>query len=122
MINLTAKIIDAKGLLTKRDFEGARLAIKSVLDKDKFNYQALTLMSELEIACGNIVNAKDALKNITDITPREWAVFSPLIILTLWMGIYPAPFLDIIHVSVENLIQQVQLGQINATSLSFASQ
>ena len=63
---------------------------------------------------------KDSLKNITDITPREWAVFSPLIILTLWMGIYPAPFLDIIHVSVENLIQQVQLGQINATSLALA--
>lgn len=71
MINLTAKINDAKGLLTKRDFEGARLAVKSVLKKDKFNYQALTLMCELEIACGNIDKAKDVLKILIHQRPQE---------------------------------------------------
>ena len=72
MINLTAKIIDAKGLLTKRDFEGARLAVKSVLDKDKFNYQALTLMCELEIACGNIGKAKGILKILFNKGPKNF--------------------------------------------------
>ena len=71
MINLTAKINDAKGLLTKRDFEGARLAVKSVLKKDKFNYQALTLMCELEIACRNIDKAKDVLKILIQQRPQE---------------------------------------------------
>ncbi len=64
--------------------------------------------------------SKEALKKITDITPREWAVFTPLIILTFWMGIYPTPFLDMIHVSVENLIQQVQTAQNSATELSLS--
>lgn len=71
MINLTAKINDAKGLLTKRDFDGARLAVKSVLKKDKFNYQALTLMCELEIACGNIGKAKGILKILIQQRPQE---------------------------------------------------
>ena len=63
---------------------------------------------------------KDALKKITDMTPREWAVFTPLIILTIWMGIYPMPFLDIIHVSVENLLEQVQTAQAAAANVTLA--
>ena len=63
---------------------------------------------------------KDVLKNIADMSPREWAVFAPLIILTLWMGIYPLPFLDIMHVSVENLLQQVQTAQAAANNVTLA--
>ena len=63
---------------------------------------------------------KDALKKIADMSPREWAVFAPLIILTLWMGIYPLPFLDIMHVSVENLLQQVQTAQAAAPNVTLA--
>ena len=63
---------------------------------------------------------KDVLKNIADMSPREWAVFAPLIILTLWMGIYPLPFLDIMHVSVENLLQKVQTAQAAATNVTLA--
>jgi NADH-quinone oxidoreductase subunit M len=63
---------------------------------------------------------KDVLKKIADMSPREWAVFAPLIILTLWMGIYPSPFLDIMHVSVENLLQQVQTAQAAAANVTLA--
>ncbi len=63
---------------------------------------------------------KEALKKISDINLREWGVFLPLIILTLWMGIYPMPFLEVIHVSVENLIQQVQTAQASSGALSMA--
>ena len=63
---------------------------------------------------------KDVLKKIADMSPREWAVFAPLIILTLWMGIYPLPFLDIMHVSVENLLQHVQTAQSAATNVTLA--
>ncbi len=65
---------------------------------------------------------KDALKKITDMSPREWAVFAPLIILTFWMGIYPAPFLDIMHVSVEHLMEQVQTAQAAAAKVMLAGQ
>ncbi len=51
---------------------------------------------------------KESLMKIKDMSPREWAVFAPLIILTLWMGIYPSSFLDFMHVSVENLLTQVE--------------
>jgi NADH-quinone oxidoreductase subunit M len=47
---------------------------------------------------------KDSLKNIVDLSPREAVVFAPLVILVFWMGIYPASFLDMMAVSVDNLI------------------
>ena len=54
---------------------------------------------------------KDNLKKIKDLSPREIAVFAPLIILVFWMGIYPSSFLDVMHVSVENLIQQMKMAE-----------
>ena len=51
---------------------------------------------------------KENLMKIKDLNAREWAIFSPLIVLTLWMGIYPSSFLDFMHVSVDNLINQVE--------------
>ena len=51
---------------------------------------------------------KDDLKQIADMNAREIALFAPLIILAVLMGIYPAPFLDVMHVSVDNLIHQYQ--------------
>ena len=38
---------------------------------------------------------------------REKIVFAPLIILVIIMGIYPNPFLDVMHVSVENMVNQI---------------
>jgi NADH-quinone oxidoreductase subunit M len=48
---------------------------------------------------------KEDLKSILDLSPRELAMFAPLVILVLWMGIYPASFLDTISVSVANLLE-----------------
>ena len=47
------------------------------------------------------------LRGVLDLSPREKAVFAPLLILVLWMGIYPNSFLQPIHVSVDHLVQQV---------------
>ena len=35
---------------------------------------------------------KHDLRDILDLSPREIAVFAPLIVLTLWMGVYPSSF------------------------------
>ena len=51
---------------------------------------------------------KENLMKIKDLNAREWAIFAPLIVLTLWMGIYPSSFLDFMHVSVDNLLNQVE--------------
>jgi NADH-quinone oxidoreductase subunit M len=53
---------------------------------------------------------KDSLKKILDLSPREMVVFAPLIILVLWMGVYPTSFLDVMHVSVDHLISQLEKG------------
>jgi NADH-quinone oxidoreductase subunit M len=62
---------------------------------------------------------RDDLRNILDLTPREMAVFAPLILLVLWMGIYPSSFLTPIRASVDHLVQQVgaaQAGQQRASA------
>ena len=55
---------------------------------------------------------REDLKLITDMNVREVAIFAPLILLTLWMGIYPTPFLQIMDASVANLINQYQSALI----------
>jgi NADH-quinone oxidoreductase subunit M len=47
---------------------------------------------------------KDTLKNIMDLNRREILTFAPLIAVTIFFGVYPAPILDVTAVSVENLI------------------
>jgi len=48
------------------------------------------------------------LTHFTDITRREFFVFLPLVLLTLWMGIYPDPFLEPMHVSVSNIVYNLK--------------
>ncbi|MDX8393192.1 MAG: NADH-quinone oxidoreductase subunit M [Mariprofundales bacterium] len=59
---------------------------------------------------------KDAVKAMPDMSRREVAYFIPLILLVLWMGLYPSPVLDVMHVSVENLIEQVSTGKLEAVT------
>ncbi len=47
---------------------------------------------------------KEDLMAILDLNWREKAVFAPLLALVLWMGIYPASFIDVMSPSVERLI------------------
>ena len=54
---------------------------------------------------------KENLKSITDLNMREIGFFAPLVVLALFMGIYPKPFLDVLHVSVENLVAQTQMAR-----------
>jgi len=49
---------------------------------------------------------KEDLKDILDLSRREIWIFAPLLVLVMWMGIYPSSFTDFISVSVDNLITQ----------------
>ncbi len=51
---------------------------------------------------------KEDVKAMLDLSPREVAVFVPLILVVLWMGIYPNSFLEPMHASVSNLIENYQ--------------
>jgi NADH-quinone oxidoreductase subunit M len=47
------------------------------------------------------------LRGILDLSLREKVVFAPLLLLVLWMGVYPNSFLQPIQASVDHLVQQV---------------
>ncbi len=49
---------------------------------------------------------KADLLKMPDLSCREWALFLPLVLTVLWLGIYPKPFLDALHVSVQHLLLQ----------------
>ena len=48
--------------------------------------------------------SREDLKGLLDLSPREYATFAPLILLTLWMGVYPSSFLQFFEASVAALI------------------
>ena len=50
---------------------------------------------------------KPALAWMPDMTRREFGMLLPLIVLTIYFGIYPAPILDTIGASVENLLKSL---------------
>ncbi len=54
------------------------------------------------VAFGRI--GRDELKGLLDMSPREHAIFAPLIIVTLWMGVYPQSFLDFFTATVTQLV------------------
>jgi NADH-quinone oxidoreductase subunit M len=54
------------------------------------------------VAFGRIT--RDDLRGLLDLSPREYAVFLPLVLLTLWMGVYPSSFLNFFEASVTALV------------------
>jgi NADH-quinone oxidoreductase subunit M len=47
---------------------------------------------------------------LKDLNWREIVTLAPLVAFVLWIGLAPAPFLKVLHVSVQHLLMQVQLG------------
>ena len=66
---------------------------------------------------------KEHLMKITDLNKREILIFAPLVIIVIWMGVYPAPFLEAIDASVANLVKNYQgaLAAAAETAMTTAS-
>ena len=64
---------------------------------------------------------RDDVKGMLDLSPREVAIFAPLVLVVLWMGIYPSSFLNVISVSVEALIQNYQTALTDGVGTSVAA-
>ncbi len=47
---------------------------------------------------------KASLKNIADLNTRELAILAPLVVLTVLLGIWPAPLIDVTTASVDQLL------------------
>jgi NADH-quinone oxidoreductase subunit M len=69
---------------------------------------------------GKIENPKN--ERLLDLNHREFATFAPLLILAVWMGLYPSPFLRRLDTSVQHIIARVnpQYAQQNAANCGSA--
>ncbi len=63
---------------------------------------------------------REDLMGILDMGGREVAMFAPLIVVVIWMGVHPATFLDPMHASVAKLIDNFQLAKAATSGLSVA--
>jgi NADH-quinone oxidoreductase subunit M len=55
---------------------------------------------------GNIDNPKN--EKLKDMSKREWVYMAPLVIMSLWIGVYPKAFLDYISKPVNSVVRQVR--------------
>ena len=60
---------------------------------------------------------KPSLKGLLDLSPREIAILAPLVLLTIFYGVYPAPVLDVTATSVKNLVQNYEAAVKPAAAL-----
>jgi len=47
---------------------------------------------------------------LRDLSTREIAVFAPLLLATLWIGLYPQPFFDVMKRPVAQIVERVRPG------------
>ena len=73
---------------------------------------AYTLWMYKRVYFGAIGN--DHVKELTDVNAREFAMLAVLAIATLYMGLYPKPFTDVMQVSVSELLKHVAQSKLGA--------
>ena len=71
---------------------------------------AYTLWMVKRVYFGDVAN--DNVRTLTDINGREFLMLGLLAAAVLWMGLYPKPFTDVMHVSVVELLKHVALSKI----------
>lgn len=63
---------------------------------------------------------RDSVRSMQDMSLREFGFFVPLMLLVLWMGLYPLPVLDVMHVSVAHLIEQATTSKLDTAATAVA--
>ncbi|WP_353172869.1 NADH-quinone oxidoreductase subunit M, partial [Paracandidimonas soli] len=62
------------------------------------------------VAFGDVTN--DNVRAMKDVNSREFLILGVMAVLVLFMGIYPKPFTDVMHVSVQALLQHVSISKL----------
>ena len=71
---------------------------------------AYTLWMVKRVFYGEVAN--DNVRKLNDLNAREFAIMSILAIAVLALGLWPAPVTDVLHASVENLLQHVAQSKL----------
>jgi NADH-quinone oxidoreductase subunit M len=80
---------------------------------------AYMLLLYRRVVFGRLV--REDLKTILDLDAREVLVFAPLVLIVIWMGVYPSTFIDPIHASVAKMIDNYELARAAHEGLSVAA-
>jgi NADH-quinone oxidoreductase subunit M len=71
---------------------------------------AYTLWMVKRVVFGPVGN--DHVAHLKDLDLREWIVLSALAVMTLVMGLWPAPFVDVMHATIQHLLEQAMTSKI----------
>ena len=71
---------------------------------------AYSLWMYKRVYFGDITN--DKVRALTDINAREFFMMAVLAVATLVMGLYPKPFTDVMHTSVDALLKHVAVSKL----------
>jgi NADH-quinone oxidoreductase subunit M len=71
---------------------------------------AYTLWMVKRVIFGPVTS--EAVAALTDINGREFLVLGSLAVLVLAVGLWPAPLLDVMHASVNHLIEQLAASKL----------
>jgi len=68
------------------------------------------------VVFGQVTNDKN--KDLKDLSWREIAIFAPLILFIVWIGVYPSTFLDKTKASTENFVAMMEKAKSTQVSQS----
>jgi NADH-quinone oxidoreductase subunit M len=71
---------------------------------------AYSLWMVKRVVLGPIAN--DNVRKLTDLNNREFLVLGVMALAVLFMGVYPKPFTDVMHVSVQALLEHVAISKL----------
>jgi len=71
---------------------------------------AYTLWMYKRVIFGEVGNNRVA--GLSDLVPREFVVLGLLAVAVLAMGLWPKPFADVLHISVDGLLNHVTLSKV----------
>jgi NADH-quinone oxidoreductase subunit M len=71
---------------------------------------AYTLWMYKRVIYGAIAN--DGVRGLVDLDRREFWLLAAVAGLVLWMGVWPKPFIDVMHTSVADLLAQVARSKL----------
>jgi NADH-quinone oxidoreductase subunit M len=69
---------------------------------------------------GEVTNSKNL--GLPDLSFREVAIFVPLILWAVWIGVYPKPYFDVLRTPVTEIVQRVRPDYFNPRSFKVAAQ
>ena len=73
---------------------------------------AYSLWMVKRVVFGDIAN--DKVRDLEDVNAREFVILASLAVMVLFFGLYPAPLVDVMHASIDNLLAHVTVSKLPA--------